>query len=196
MSTTTRVTVEQYHQMIADGVFDATDDGRRQRLELIEGELLAMSPIGWRHVNVVDLLMEWSFENLPPRKQWIRVQHPIGLAELESEPEPDIAWVKRKRYVGGHPTAADVLLIIEVADSSLAYDCGRKADLYAAAGIADYWVVNLIDDCLEIFRDPVGRQYRVRETLRAPVVAQPLALPQVALPLSILFSTEEPADSA
>ena len=92
-----------------------------------------------------------------------------------------MAWVVRRDYSRRRPSAADVLLVIEVAESSLAYDAGEKADLYAAAGIADYWVVNVPDRSIEVRRDPVGGRYRSLKTHLGDDEVRPLAFPDVAL---------------
>ena len=136
MSTIAHLSLAEYDRMIERGVFD---QGKRRRLEFIRGEIRDMTPIGSMHEVVVDRLNEWSMRNLPEGKVWVRVQNSIGLPSLESAPEPDIAWVARRDYSHGRPTAEDVLLIVEVAESSLAYDCGEKAELYAQAGIADLY---------------------------------------------------------
>jgi Uma2 family endonuclease len=134
VSTIARLSLAEYDRMIERGAFDQT---KRRRLEFIRGEIREMTPIGALHEAVVDRLTEWSFSSLPKGKVWVRVQNSIGLPELESAPEPDLAWGARRDYSQGRPAAKDVLLVIEVAESSLAYDHGEKADLYAAARIAD-----------------------------------------------------------
>jgi Uma2 family endonuclease len=101
-----------------------------------------MSPIGPDHETAVDKLTEWSIESLPKKKVWVRGQHSVGVPELDSAPQPDIVRVARRDYRSGRPTADDVLLIVEVAESSLRFDQGEKAELYAAAGVKDYWLVN------------------------------------------------------
>lgn len=134
MSTVARLSVEEYDRIIATGVFDHPV---RRRVELVRGEIRDMNPIGPLHEDAVDLLAEWSFDSVPRMKVRVRVQNSIGLPELDTVPEPDLAWVRRRAYSRGRPTPRDVLLVIEVADTSLAYDTGEKADLYAAASIGD-----------------------------------------------------------
>ena len=178
MSTIARLSLEEYDRMIESGVFDKTT---RRRLEFIKGEIREMTPIGSMHEVVVDRLNEWSLRNLPEGKVWVRVQNSIGLPELESAPEPDIAWVARRDYSQSRPTGADVLLIVEVAHSSLSYDRGEKAALYATAGINDYWVVNLRDGRVEVHRDPSDGKYRSVEPLTGDDEVRPLAMPDMAL---------------
>jgi Uma2 family endonuclease len=185
MSTSTRITVDQFDDMIAHGRFNRDC---RDRLELIYGEIRPMSPIGPPHESLVDRLTEWSFRSLPAGAVWVRVQNSIGIPILDSAPEPDLVWVRRKDYWNYRPLAEDVLLVIEVADTSLAYDQGVKAGLYASAGIKEYWVANVPARSIEVRRDPEGSSYRSLEILRSGQEARPLAFPEVALTVSQLFS--------
>jgi Uma2 family endonuclease len=184
VSTIAHLTLAEYDRMIERGVFDQQ---RRCRLEFIRGEIREMTPIGSLHEVVVDELNEWSMRNVPVGKVWVRVQNSIGLPGLESAPEPDLAWVARRNYSRARPTAEDVLLVIEVAESSLTYDCGEKAELYAAAGIADYWVVNLVERRIELRRDPAGGRYRTLRTYTGDEEVRSLAVPEVVLRPSSLW---------
>jgi len=184
VSTIAHLSLAQYDRMIEAGVFD---QGKRQRIEFIRGEIRDMNPIGSVHEVVVDRLTEWSFENLPKGKVWVRVQNSIGIPLLESAPEPDLAWVARRDYSRGRPTAADVLLVVEVAESSLAYDRGEKADLYAEAGIAEYWVVNIPDRSVEVRREPRAGRYASLQAVRGDAEVRPLAMPELVLRPGILF---------
>ncbi len=184
MSTIARLTLAQYDRMIERGVFE---DEEHRRLEFIRGEIREMNPIGSPHEVVVARLTEWSIRNLPEGRAWVRVQCSIGLPEVQSAPEPDLAWVGRRDYWEGRPTAEDVLLLIEVAETSLAHDCGEKAELYAAAGIADYWIVNIPDRSVEVRRDPHAGRYRSLKTFSGEEEVRPLAVPEVALQAAILW---------
>jgi Uma2 family endonuclease len=184
VSTTTRITLEQYDEMIRQGLFEPREE---HHVELIYGEISPMSPIGPPHDECVDLLNEWSFESLPKGAVRVRVQGAFGIPVLESAPQPDVAWLRRKRYSTQRPLPDDVLLVIEVADSSLAKDRGLKAELYAAAGIRDYWIVNLQERCVEVRRNPLGSEYRSLEILRPGQEVRTLAFPDVVLPVSRLF---------
>ncbi len=186
MSTVAHFSLAEYDQMIALGAFGPT----RRRLELIQGEIREMNPIGPIHEVIVDQLVEWSFQYLPKKLAWVRVQNSVGLPELDCAPEPDIAWVVRRDYSQARPTPVDVLLIIEVAESSLSYDRGEKADLYATAGISDYWLVNLVDRTLEIRREPVDGQYSQLRTLRGEESVSPLAAVEISLSPDRLFRFE------
>jgi len=181
MSTVARLTIEEYDRMIESGVFE------NRRIELIHGELREMSPIGAPHEYAVDELTEWSIQNVPLDRVRVRIQHSVGLAELSSVPQPDVAWVARLDYSHYRPTGADVSLLFEVSDSSLAYDRGEKAKLYATVGITDYWIVNIRDRCIEVRRQPAGdvfediRIYNIGETV------SPLHFPSLAVPVDMVF---------
>jgi Uma2 family endonuclease len=140
-----------------------------------------MNPVGSAHEDILDFLNVWSVENVPRDKVRVRLQNSIGLPSLESAPEPDLAWVVRRDYYHHRPTAEDVLLLIEVAETSLAYDTGEKAELYAAADIADYWVVDVAGRAIEVRRDPSGGRYRSLQTSTGQQSLHPLVLPEVAL---------------
>lgn len=185
MSTVLRMTVAEYDGMIEGGLFDALRD---RRIELIYGELREMTPPGPSHEVTIDVLNEWSVQSVPLDQVWVRVQNSIGLPALHSAPQPDLAWVRRRSYRAKRPQAAHVLLLIEVSDSSLDYDRGEKAGLYAQAGIRDYWVVNLRDFCIEVFRDPQGDVYRERRVYGIGESVSPLAFPDLSLSVSYLFS--------
>ena len=141
-----RFSVEQYHQMIDAGIF-APDD----RLELIHGELIKMSPINRRHAAGVDRLLYLLLDRLG-QKARCRIQNPITLAD--SEPQPDVAIVRWRDdfYLAGHPTPPDIYWVIEVADTTITYDRGVKVPLYLSAGIPEVWLINLDEDCLEVYR--------------------------------------------
>jgi Uma2 family endonuclease len=170
--------------MIDVGVFDK---GKATRIELIRGELRKMTPIGPDHEDAVDFLNEWSMAS-KPREVRVRIQNSVGFPELKSAPQPDIAWVNRT-FSARRPQAAEVFLIIEVAQTSLAGDRGEKARLYARAGIRDYWVVNIPERCVEVFRDPLRGRYKSLQTYATGDEVRPLAFPEVTLSVSSLFNS-------
>jgi Uma2 family endonuclease len=164
---TYRFTVEQYHQMAAAGILEEDE-----RVQLLEGEIVCMTPIGPLHRYAVVAAGE-ALSKLLPAEWKLMIQQPITLAE--SEPEPDLCIVRSEsaRYLDRHPGPADVCLVIEVADSSLPLDRNRKQTIYAAAGIPEYWIVNLDERSVEVYREPgvpieLGRAaYSARQTFGA-----------------------------
>ena len=123
-----------------------------QRVELIEGEIMVLSPQGPPHSYFTDHVAEVLRDSAWPGV-WVRMQFPIDFGPY-SEPEPDVSVVPGSRNDHDQGTPSRRLLVVEVSDSTLAYDRGRKASLYAMRGIADYWIVNIVDDQLEVRRDP------------------------------------------
>jgi Uma2 family endonuclease len=143
-----RFTVDEYDRMIATGIVSEND-----RVELIEGEILEKMPVGSQPVAAVNRLNQvWSqrFSQLASAS----IQNPVVLED--SEPEPDVVLLSPRDdfYASAKPTADDVLLLVEVADSSLEFDRNVKGRLYARAAIADYWIVNLAEECVEVYRQP------------------------------------------
>jgi len=178
------ITLAMYDRMIAAGVFDPTE---RHPLELIEGALHMMSPIGDRHADAVAFLTRWSSQHADSSRTLVWVQNPLALPGSESAPQPDIAWVTLRRYIDRRPLPEEVSLLIEVADTSLEFDTTVKAGLYAAAGIADYWVVDLVSRAVIVFREPRAGGYESRSTHRGDQLVHPLALPRAPLSPAELF---------
>jgi len=181
MTTIARFSLAEYDRIVGSGALD------RRRLELARGEILEMAPIGPDHEHVVDLLAEWTTDTVPREAIRLRVQQSIALPDLSSAPQPDIAWVARRNYRAARPTAADCLLLIEVSGSSLAYDRCEKAALYADAGIADYWIVNLRDRQIEVHRGPQPAGYASVTIYRGEEEVRSLAFPEVGLRPSTLW---------
>jgi Uma2 family endonuclease len=189
VSIATNFTLRQYERMVESGAFDGEN---HERVEFVRGEIRKMSPIGYRHCLVVDLLARWSIEGLSSDRAVVRIQGSVQIPSLSSQPEPDILWLTPKLYSKGHPTADDILLAMEVAESSIAYDTGEKAQLYAEAGVADYWVFNLVDDCVEVYRQPQATGYKSLTTYRDDEEICPLAFDDVTLtPATVLRAGEE-----
>lgn len=163
---------------------DAGVLGPNDRVELIEGEILVMSPEKSRHAAVVDLVAE-ALRRIVGSGHTVRVQHPLGLG-TSSEPEPDLCVVPGtpRDYLSAHPTTA--LLVVEVADSSLAFDQTTRARLYAAAGLPEYWIVNLVDRCVEVHRVP-GEAGYVQVTRHDVGELSPLVLPGARVPVDDLL---------
>jgi len=158
--------VAEYYQMARAGVL--TED---ERVELVRGEIVAMSPIGIRHaacVNQINMrLNRWARGRFV-----VSVQNPIRLDD-HSEPQPDLAILKPRDdvYFEAQPRPGDVLLVIEVADTSMGYDREEKVPLYAEAGIPEMWLVNLPEGVIEIYTEPVDGVYSsVRQVMRGGVL--------------------------
>ena len=178
------ITLAMYDRMIAAGVFDPAE---AHRVELIGGDLQMMSPIGDRHADAVAFLTRWSSQQADPSRMLVWVQNPLAIPGSESAPQPDIAWVTLRRYADRRPLPEEVSLLIEVADTSLEFDTSVKASLYAAAGIADYWVVDLVSRAVIVFREPRSGSYESRSTHRGDQLVRPLARPEAALSPAELF---------
>jgi Uma2 family endonuclease len=150
-------------------------------VELLRGEVYQMSPIGPKHVHKVAQLDARLQETLRG-KAVVLVQSPLRLSE-DSEPEPDLLVLKPplERYQDRLPTPEDVLLLVEVADTSLEFDREAKLPLYAEAGIPEVWLVNLKENLLEVYRDPRGGRYREIRLLSPEEEVSPTLLPEVSL---------------
>src|SRR5205085_8261041 len=147
--------IDEYYRMAAAGVLSEDD-----RVELIEGEIVEMNPIGSRHAACVGRLTKF-LGRLAGDNAIVWVQNPVQISDY-SEPLPDVALLKRRDdfYAQANPQPTDVLLIIAVADSSVEYDRDIKIPLYAEAAIAEVWLVNLPQETIEIYVQPVGDSYR------------------------------------
>jgi Uma2 family endonuclease len=171
-----RFTVADYHRMVECGIL-AEDD----RVELLDGQVVPMTPIGSPHAGCVNRLTRILTSALGDRAT-IAVQNPAVLDD-RSEPQPDVTVLKPRAdgYATAHPTPADVLLLIEVADSSLGRDRDVKIPLYGAAGIAEAWIVSLPDDRVVIYRDPRPAGYASVQSARRGERITPLRVPNVSL---------------
>jgi Uma2 family endonuclease len=181
-----RMTRVRYDQLVEAGVF-----GPEDRVELLDGLLIACEPQGRRHAAVV-VLVRAVLEKAFGRGYHVREEKPIALDD-RSEPEPDIVVVPGapRDYLDAHPSRP--LLLVEVAETSLAIDRLRKGSLYARAGIADYWVVNLIEEVLEVYREPVFApsdsdwKYDSVRLLRRNAIITPLAAPRPRIRVAALL---------
>ena len=184
MSNSLRLNIDDYEQMIANGAFVGID----RRLEFIHGEIREMSPAGPYHYDYIEFLSYWSHQSVDRDEARIHIQAAILLGD--SLPEPDVMWLRPKRYGGQRPRAADAMLIIEVADSSLRYDLGEKAMLYAQAGIKEYWVVDIVSQVVHQLRQPtVDGHQNIRKFGRHENLS-PICKPDVVLSLAELFNEE------
>ena len=117
----------------------------------------------------------------------MRIEKTLGIPELDSVPRPDVAWVKQQDYSGARPRVKDVLLIIEVSDTTLAFDTRDKLLLYAQAGIKDYWVVDVKSKAVRVFRGPTKKGYRSAQAFSLDDEVAPLAVPDAKLAVKSLF---------
>ena len=149
-----RFSVENYHRLGEVGIL-----GPDERVELIEGEIIKMAPIGSVHVSVVNRLNELFFRRLLGQAI-VSVQNPVIL-KPSSEPQPDISLLspRQDQYRNSLPEPEDVLLLVEVADTTLAYDMSKKVPLYAAQGIQEVWIVDVEADRVHVFREPTEKGY-------------------------------------
>lgn len=178
-----KLSVEDYHRLGEVGIL--TEDSR---VELLEGELIEMAPIGGPHMAVVNRLTKLLVLAVGDSGV-VSVQNPVSLPP-RSEPQPDFAIldVRASDAAPAVPSAQDVLLLIEVADTTLAYDRGTKLTLYAKSGIAECWIVNLQSKCIEVYREPAGDGYSKRIEFGAQDEVSPLALPTVKLAVAEIFA--------
>jgi len=129
---------------------------------------------------------KWARKLPLPDNVWFQVQNPVGLTAQQSGPQPDMTWIAERNYAS-RSGARDVFLLIEVSDSTLDYDRGEKAELYASARIRDDWIVNIGDECVEVRRNPRRGRYTSLEVFRPGERVSPLAFPDLALPVRLLF---------
>ncbi len=165
-----------YHAMGRAGILTAGD-----RVELLEGEIIVMSPIGTRHASCVDRLTHaLTTSNRLAGRALVRVQSPLAESD-RSEPQPDLMLLALRDdwYAHEHPGPADVLLLVEVADSSLDYDRDTKIPTYAAAGIREVWLVDLEHDRIEVYTEPARGDYRVRQRAAIGDAIAPEAFPDL-----------------
>ncbi|MCK9606050.1 MAG: Uma2 family endonuclease [Methylomonas sp.] len=171
--------IAEWHRMGEAGIFPPDS-----RMELIEGEILHMAPIGSNHAGHVARLIH----ALTPRlleKAIVNAQNPVQLGDL-SEPGPDFLLLRPDPnfYTSRHPLAADVLLLVEVSDSTLRFDRSQKLRLYATHAIPEYWIVNLIDNCLEAYRQPRDGDYLEKTVLSKADNINLYSLPEIRVAVS------------
>ncbi len=176
------LTVAEYHIMGEAGILHEDD-----RVELIEGELVAMSPIGSDHSGTVNTLNRLLVMAVGDRGV-VAVQNPVVLDD-RSEPQPDFSVLKPRSddYRRATPRAEDVVLIVEVASSSLNYDRAVKRPLYARRGIPELWIVNVAGQEVEVCRNPVGDQYEIVTRAGVGDVLEPSLLPGVSISVAALL---------
>jgi Uma2 family endonuclease len=181
------MTVAQFEQLINEGRWEKS----RERVELIRGELRIMSPAGPDHDAVLVYLVEWSAEHAKRAGYQLRSEKSVLFQNLTSVPEPDIVWVRRNRIRKARPQAVDVVLAIEVSYSSLGDDRGEMYELYAAAGVPEYWIANCIDNVVEVHRQPRDGAYRDSFVVKPGGKISPLVAPGAILDVADLFAEQD-----
>jgi Uma2 family endonuclease len=183
-----RFTVSEYHRMIEVSIL--TED---ERVELMDGVIIQMNPKRTRHSVVTSQIAKPFYPLVLNGKAVVRVQDPIMLND-DTEPEPDVVVVKPREdaYLSAHPSPGDVLLLVEVSDTTLAFDTEIKLPRYAAAGIPEVWIVNLVDNRIEVYIDPFRLPdgtavYRTRTHLRKGETLTPHALPSLKIPVDAVL---------
>jgi Uma2 family endonuclease len=173
-----RWTREEYYRAAEVGLFRPDE-----RLELLNGEILEKVTENAPHVTGLDLTLAQLAAAFAGQSCFVRVQHPISLPGAESDPEPDLAVVSGtpRSYQTRHPQPPEIVLLVEVSNTTLTFDRGPKAAAYAAADIREYWVLNLNERRLEVHRDPQNGAYQSITPLNENEVVSPLNAPQVAI---------------
>ncbi|MGQ0575968.1 MAG: Uma2 family endonuclease [Pseudonocardia sp.] len=170
-----RFTVDEYERMVEVGILDAD-----ARVELLDGEIVEMSPIKPPHASTVDRMTQLLVLRLTGLAI-VRVQNPLRL-QPRSEPEPDLVVLEPRAdfYASAHPTAIDTLFLVEVSDSSLRLDLRVKMPIYAGQGIAEAWVVDIAGERVLVHTNPDDGSYRHVRPVRRGESITPLALPEVS----------------
>ena len=168
------LTVDEYHTMARAGILTEDD-----RVELIDGKIITMSPVGSLHAACVNRITH-LFAQCTAGRAIISVQNPIQLADVQ-EPQPDVALLHPRAdfYASQHPGPTDVLLLVEVAGTSLDYDRTIKMPRYAAAGIPEVWIVALGEEHVEVYRRPTAQGYATRTVVSRGDVLTVEALPEL-----------------
>ncbi|MEQ8998266.1 MAG: Uma2 family endonuclease [Coleofasciculus sp. B1-GNL1-01] len=179
--TTAKWTIDEYHRMIAAGILED------RRVELLQGEIVEISPEGEPHAYFSSEAGEYLMRRLSDRAM-VRLAKPITLPN-NSEPEPDIAIVQRlgREYLDHHPYPDNIFWLIEYSESSLEKDLEIKRKIYAQVGISEYWVINLQRRQLIVFRDPQDGEYASRSALAGGII-YPLAFPDISISVDSIVS--------
>jgi Uma2 family endonuclease len=178
---TRKFTADEWERLVELGIF-----GEDERLELIDGDIVEMAPIGNDHAVCVANLNELLV--LGVRKRALVWGNGPTRVAIDSVPEPDLALLRRRSYKAGSPRPDDILLIVEVADSSLRYDRTTKLRLYARAGIAEYWIVDVAGGAIEGYRSPEGETYRERRWAGRGESLAPAAFPDIVVSVDDVFA--------
>lgn len=178
-----KFTVKQYHQMIEAGILTEND-----RVELLRGEIVEMAAIGRRHAACVRRLIRLFSQRLSDRVL-VDAQDPVELGNT-SEPQPDIALLQLRDdfYEARHPQVEDVLLLVEVADTTIEFDREVKIPLYAESGISEVWLVDINEQCLEVYRQPLSDSYQIIQKYYRGQSLTIQAFPELSFTVEEVFS--------
>jgi Uma2 family endonuclease len=178
-----RLDVGAYTKMAQAGILT-----HPRRVELIDGEIFDMAAIGSPHAAVTNRLVRSFAGAAADRRTLVSVQNPLRL-DGYSEPQPDFTLLRPRAddYHGGHPNAGDVLLLVEVSESSLAHERGTKLALYARFGVPEVWIIDLQGAAVEVYREPAGDDYAIKERRAAGSLA-PVGVPQVSIDIGVLLA--------
>ena len=174
---TYRFSVDEYHRLGEVGIL-----GEDDRVELLNGDLITMAPIGGEHRTLVDSLNLLFANRVETHRYRIGIQSPISLNPY-SEPQPDVTLYDSS-VLGRHPYPDEIFLLVEVADSSLSYDLGPKLEAYARAGIREVWVIDAIRRCVLVHRQPDQDRYQTRLELTVDGVVTVEGFPDIVLPVN------------
>ena len=174
-----RFTVDDYYAMAEAGILS-----HDERVELLNGEIFLMSPIGSSHAYSVNWLTR-LFITLLGTRAWVSSQNPLRL-NGQAEPEPDVLLLRWRddEYESNHPTPEDVFLLIEVSDSTLDSDRNEKLPIYAQASIPECWIVNIPDGVVEVYTEPSEGEYQAHRIVSADGEVSPSEFPDISLPVS------------
>ncbi len=177
-----RFSVDEYYKMIELGMLKDYE-----KAEIIEGELIQKTPIGDKHATVVDVLNKFFIKNVFD-DILVSVQNPVRLTDFD-EPEPDIALADLTKYDGRrHPQPAEILLIVEVSDSTLKYDRDTKLSLYAESEIPEVWIVNLKNDIIEVHQKPSNGIYQLAQIFKRGELIKSAILPYLEIKVDEVLS--------
>jgi Uma2 family endonuclease len=178
---TRKFTADEFERMVALGIFREDE-----RLELIGGEIVEMAPIGHRHGACLAQLTKRLVLGAGDRALvWIRGPARLG---VDSVPEPNLALLRPRSYRTRTPEPGDVLLVIEVSESSLRYDRTTKLRLYAGSGVPEYWVVSVEGEWIDVHRSPEADGYRERRRVSRGQIVAPIAFPDLAVAVDDVFA--------
>ncbi|MBE9005954.1 Uma2 family endonuclease [Fortiea sp. LEGE XX443] len=177
-----KFTVEQYHKMIESGILT-----ENERVQLIRGEIVEMSPIGTKHAACVNCLNKLLYSKLGDRVL-IAIQNPVKLNDY-SEPQPDVAILKPRDdfYATTHPQPQDIFLLIEVADSTITYDREEKIPLYAEANITEVWLVDINGQIVEVYQQPIATGYQQMQKFTSGETLSIPSFPEVKISVNEIF---------